>query len=170
MPNTPNHENNKTITAFTETQEWDLPQTEIRQKLIDLELACKTCDLPEADIPATEFFSDGCYGRQVFIPKGTCLVGEIHRTEWIIVVSRGKIKVVSEEGISIIDATEAPVTFISPAGVKRAGYALEDTWWTGFRATPLTSTEAIRKEHLVDSYTQLEDKHNVGSSRSNGGS
>ena len=164
----PNIDNNKTIAAFTQTQSWDLPQKEIRKRLEDLERACLTCDLPDADIPLTEFFSDGCYGRQVFIPKGTCLVGEIHATEWIIVVSRGKIRVASEEGISIVDATEAPVTFISPAGVKRAGYALEDTWWTGFRATPLLSEEAIRKEHIVDSYTQLEDKHNVGSSRSNG--
>lgn len=150
---------------------WDLvTDKDCRESLLNLEHACKKGiadgDLTEAEVPVTEFFSDGCYGRQVMIPKGTCLVGEIHVTEWIIVVSRGKIMIKSEEGETIIDATEQPVTFISPAGVKRAGYALEDTWWAGFRATPLTSEEEIRKEHLVDTYQQLEDKSDVGSNSS----
>lgn len=134
----------------------------IRHSIDALEDAAKkgvsNGSLEEATIPVTEFYSDGCYGRQVFIPKGTALVGEIHATEWIIIVSRGKIRVVDATGTRIIDATEQPVTFISPAGVKRAGFVLEDTWWTGFRATPLTDEASIRKEHLVDNYNQLEDK------------
>ena len=136
--------------------------TNIRNKLDDFQQSAidgiRDGELDEADIPCTEFFSDGCYGRQVFIPKGTALVGEIHATEWIIVVSRGLIRVVDETGTRTIDATKQPVTFISPAGVKRAGYTLEDTWWTGFRATPLTDEASIRKEHLVDNYKQLEEK------------
>jgi hypothetical protein len=147
----------KSISDMTLTDNWNLPQVQVRQKIMDLQEAC--LQMPQVDTPVREFFSDGCYGREIFIPKGTCLVGEIHSTEWIIVVSRGKIRVVSEEGISIIDATEQPVTFISPAGVKRAGHALEDTWWTGFRVVgDLTTTEEIRKAHLVDSYEALEDK------------
>lgn len=133
----------------------------IRNKIVDFEQSAKAGirdgSLDEAEIPCTEFYSDGCYGRQVFIPKGTALVGEIHATEWIIVVSRGKIRIVDETGTRIIDATKQPATFISPAGVKRAGYTLEDTWWTGFRATPLTDEASIRKEHLVDNFNQLED-------------
>ena len=147
----------KSITDMTLTEDWNLPQKQIRQKIMNLQEVC--LEQPQVELPIQEFFSDGTYGREMFIPKNTCLVGEIHRTEWIIVVSRGKIKVVSEEGISIIDATEKPVTFISPAGVKRAGYALEDTWWTGFRYVgDLDTTDAIRKEHLVSSYEELEDK------------
>lgn len=135
--------------------------TDTRRKLDVLEAetnsAIEQGNLDVAEVPAREFFSDGCYGRQVFIPAGTMLVGEIHKTEWIILVSRGKIKVIDETGERIIDATKEPVTFISPAGVKRAGYAFEDTWWTGFRATPLTNEDDIRAEHLVDSYKQLEN-------------
>ena len=146
----------KAITDMTLTEDWNLPQEQVRSKLLNLQEAC--LEQPQVETPIREFFSEGTYGREIFIPKGTCLVGEIHATEWIIVVSRGKIKVVSEEGISIVDATEKPVTFISPAGVKRAGYALEDTWWTGFRYTGDLTTEEIRKEHLVSSYDLLEDK------------
>ena len=57
-----------------------------------------------------------------------------------------------------MDAREAPITFISPSGVKRAGYALEDTWWTMFRATPHKTTEEIRKHHIASDYKQLEKK------------
>ena len=120
----------------------------------------------QTKIPVQEFYSDGCYGREVFIPKDTALVGEIHKTAWIIVVSRGKIRVTGEDGIRIIDATEHPVTFISPPGVKRAGYALEDTYWTGFCATELTDEQSIRDNLLCKNYeeldAQLEDKKDVG--------
>jgi hypothetical protein len=146
----------KRITDMTLTEDWNLPQAQVRQKIMSLQEVC--LEQPQLDLPIKEFFSEGTYGREIFIPKGTCLVGEIHATEWIIVVSRGKIKVVSEEGVSIVDATEKPVTFISPAGVKRAGYALEDTWWTGFRYVgDLDTTDAIRKEHLASSYEALEE-------------
>ena len=141
---------------------FDLPKEQIRDKLMQLQNAC--LEHKQVDIPCEEYFSDGCYGREVFIPKGTCLVGEIHLTEWITIVSRGHIKIVSEDGESIVDARERPVTFISPAGVKRAGYALEDTWWTMFRATSLTTTEEIRAAHIATDYNQLENhKHVLGS-------
>jgi hypothetical protein len=152
------------ITDVTLTTGWNLPATEIRQKLLDLECSCKQQE--QSEVPCEEYFSDGCYGREVFIPKGTCLVGEIHLTEWITIVSRGHIRIVSEEGTSMVDARERPVTFISPAGVKRAGYALEDTWWTMFRATPLTTTEEIRAKHIATDYNQLENHKNVLGSNS----
>lgn len=145
------------LADLTLTEDWNIPRVQVRQKIQDLQEVCLA--QPQVETPIREYWSEGTYGREIFIPKGTCLVGEIHATEWIIVVSRGKIKVVSEEGVSIIDATEKPVTFISPAGVKRAGYALEDTWWTGFRYIgDLTTTDEIRTAHLVDSYETLEDK------------
>ena len=138
----------------------ELDKQTLRDNIQILEDACKAGIKDKTLVPVitelNEYFSDGCYGRQIFIPKGTCLVGEMHKTEWIIVVSRGKIQIATDTGIQIIDATKEPVTFISEAGAKRAGFALEDTWWTGFRATPLTTEEDIRKEHLVDSYNDLE--------------
>lgn len=148
------------ITDVTLTTGWDITQQELRSKLLGLEAACK--EQEQVDIPVKEYFIDGCYGREVFIPKGTCLVGEIHHDEWITVVSRGHIRIVSEEGTSIVDAREQPVTFISPAGVKRAGYALEDTWWTMFIATPHKTSEEIRKHHIASDYKELENKKCLG--------
>lgn len=141
---------------MTELMDWDnLPVTEIRDRLVALQSACMEHE--QVEVPVQEHFSDGCYSREVFIPKGTCLVGEIHLDEWITIVSRGKIQIASEEGVRVVDATKHPVTFISPAGVKRAGYALEDTWWTMVRATSCTTTEEVFDKHIVKDYQQLED-------------
>ena len=148
------------ITDVTLTDDWNLPIEQVREKLLALEEASRQHE--QAHIPTKEYFSDGCYGREVMIPKGVCAVGAIHKSEWIVVVSRGHIRVVSEEGTSIIDARDHPVTFISPPGVKRAVYALEDTWWTMFRETPHTNTEDIRKEHIASDYTQLENTKCLG--------
>ena len=159
------------IKQVTETTTTLKSKQQLREDIQKLEDHCiegianKT--LEPAATEVKQWFSDGCYGRQMFIPKGTCLVGEIHKTEWIIVVSRGKIEVATDTGFELIDATDTPVTFISKAGAKRAGYALEDTWWTGFRATPLTTEEDIRKEHLVSSYNDLEITHVGSDSNSN---
>lgn len=156
------------MTEVTIFSDWDkLPLPVRRQRVVDLHQACLQHE--QVEVPMKEFFSDGCYGREVFIPKGTCLVGDIHIDEWITIVSRGKISVADEHGVRTIDATEHPVTFISPAGVKRAGVALEDTWWTMFRATPHTTSEAVREAHIVSDYKQLENRQNVICSNSDSG-
>jgi hypothetical protein len=78
------------------------------------------------------------------------------------VVSKGKIRVATDEGVRII---EAPATFVSPAGVKRAGYVIEDTVWTTFHITDTTDPEEIWDECVAESYeaynNQLENKHDI---------
>lgn len=137
-------------------------KTNIREKLVSLEhgmnAGIQDGSLTEQEVPLQEFHGGGVYARQIFIPKGTALVGAIHKDEWLHVVSRGKIRIVTEEGNRIIDATEQPQTFTSPAGVKRAGYVLEDTWWTSFLATDLKTDAEVRAKHIVSDYVELENQ------------
>lgn len=139
--------------------------TERRNKIVELEKVCKS--LPQVEIPVVEYFCDGIYAREITAPKGTTLVGEIHLKPQLNVVSKGKIKVATEDGVKIISA---PATFISPAGVKRAGFVLEDVVWTTFHATSLTSEADIRKEFIAPDYETLDlllgEKHGLGSSSS----
>lgn len=121
----------------------------------DLEDVCndaiKDGTAERAEITMNEWFSDGTYARQVVIPANTCLVGETHKEEWIIIVSKGIIEVSTDDGPAItIDASERPQTFISKAGVKRAGFAHTETWWTGLRRTDLLTEADIREEQLVN--------------------
>ena len=103
------------------------------------------------------------YAREITIPEGVALVGEIHLKDQINVVSKGTIRVFTEDGEKIITA---PCTFISPAGVKRAGYAVTETVWTVFHATELTNEDDIRKEFIAPDYItldkQLGKQHELG--------
>tara|TARA_R110000796_G_scaffold124706_1_gene239193 strand:+ start:219 stop:671 length:453 start_codon:yes stop_codon:yes gene_type:complete len=138
-----------------------------RDKVLALEKAM--LEQPQIEIVAVEYFCGGVYAREITIPKGTALVGEIHLKDQINVVSKGSIKVVTEDGEKII---RAPSTFISKAGVKRAGYAITDTVWTEFIATELTNEDDIRQEFIAPDYEafdkQLEKQHGLGSHSDSG--
>jgi len=129
-----------------------------RDRVLALEKVMK--EHPQVEITAVEYFCGGVYAREITIPEGVALVGEIHLKDQINVVSKGSIKIVTEDGDKIIDA---PATFISKAGVKRAGYAITETVWTEFIATELTNEDDIRQEFIAPDYEtldkQLEKQH-----------
>jgi hypothetical protein len=136
-------------------------QTASRSKILALEAAMKEHE--QVEIVAVEYFCGGVYAREITIPEGVALVGEIHLKDQINVVSKGTIRVFTEDGEKTITA---PCTFISPAGVKRAGYAVTETVWTVFHATELTNEDDIRKEFIaldyITLYKQWGKQHELG--------
>lgn len=136
-------------------EKWDLLTVkERRDKLTQFEEVCKSVESEAGVTIEPKIYSaDGVYAREIFIPKGTALVGEIHLKAQINVVSKGKIRVATEEGVREI---EAPYTFVSPAGTKRAGYVLEDTVWTTFLPTDKVSDEEVYEEFIAPDYETLD--------------
>lgn len=104
---------------------------------------------PQVEMRVEHHFSKGLYARELHIPKGTLLVGKIHRFENLNIISQGEISVYTEEGIRRI---KAPCTIVSPPGTKRVGYAHEDTVWTTIHATEETDIEAIEKIVIADDF------------------
>jgi hypothetical protein len=99
----------------------------------------------------------GCsmYARELFIPKGTLLFGKIHRQEHLSFVMKGVIAVWTEHGPKLF---EAPATLVSPPGVKRIGYAVEDTIWTTVHFTKYNNEgelDAIENEVIAPSYDAI---------------
>ena len=82
---------------------------------------------PQQEIETHHHFSKGIYAREIRVPGDTILVGKIHKTEHLNVLSQGKIVVLTENGLQEI---VAPCTFVSPPGTKRIGYTLSDVIWT----------------------------------------
>jgi hypothetical protein len=105
--------------------------------------------LPQVDCPVRHFFVPGMYAREMTIPAGVVLTGAVHKTEHLSTISAGRILVETGEGVVEI---RAPHTFVSPAGAKRAGYALETTVWTTYHATDTTDLDALAEE-LTESTT-----------------
>lgn len=101
-------------------------------------------------------FAPGVYTRTLYIPKGTVLTGRIHKHEHFNVVLTGTIEVLTEDGYRKVTA---PAMFKSPAGVKRAGFAHEDTIWTTIHANPTDERNIEKLEEMltVTSYEELKE-------------
>lgn len=106
--------------------------------------------------PVKHSFSDGLYMREMFIPKGTVIVGKIHNHSHPSFLLKGDITVYSEDKGE--QRLRAPKYFVSPAGVKRVGYAHEDTIWITIHLNEENSKDLkkLEKEITSDSYEEFE--------------
>lgn len=123
----------------------------IREKINHLE--SEMMKEPQLEIKTTHYFSDGIYAREIFIPKGTLLVGKIHKTQHLNICSQGEISVLTENGMQRI---KAPFTMSCPPGTKRIGYAHENTVWTTIHGTHETDLDALENELISKNHEQTE--------------
>ncbi|MGQ0727276.1 hypothetical protein [Acidovorax sp.] len=96
--------------------------------------------LPQTDCPVRHHFAPGVYAREITIPKDTVLVGVVHKRDNLVVLSAGRLRLVTDEGTVEI---AAPHTRMCKAGTKNAAVALEDSVWTNFFATDETDTDKL---------------------------
>jgi len=101
----------------------------------------------------TNRFAPGCYIREVFMPKGSRVIGKIHTTEHFNILIKGKITVLTADGSEYM---EAPCTFVSKAGVQKVGFIHEDCIWQTIHVTNSTDVDEIEKEMIVSCYDELE--------------
>jgi len=106
----------------------------------------------QIEIPQTDHFSKGVYAREIRVPKGAFVVGKIHKFENLNILSQGEMTVFSIEGIKRV---KAPVTVVSPAGVKRLAFAHEDCVWTTIHGTKERNVEKIEKKFIAKSYNEV---------------
>jgi quercetin dioxygenase-like cupin family protein len=95
-------------------------------------------ELPQVDMHVEHTFANGIYARTLHVPKGAVVTGAMHRFEQINTIAKGEVHVVTTEGSAIYKAGDI---FSSPAGTKRAFYAVEDTVWTTILHNPNNVTD-----------------------------
>lgn len=117
--------------------------------------------LPQVELRVEHHFTDGVYMRSMFIPAGVALVGHIHRHPCISIVQYGDIVVATENGVMRIIG---PRTLESPAGTKRAGWALKDTLFTTIHANPTNERDVDRLEDflIAKSYDEVLPRPKMG--------
>ena len=111
------------------------------------------CQYEQVTIPVKHLFYEGIYARQIFIPRDTLLTSRIHKMAQIDVMSMGAMSIITNEGIMRI---QSPFIGMSPPGMKRLGYALEDTIWTSIHFTEERDIDKIEKILYAKSYEELE--------------
>ena len=97
-------------------------------------------------------FSPGIYAREIRLKKGTVLTGKIHKTEHLCILN-GDIEIASQDGKGRFTGY---LTFRSKPGIKRIGYAHEDTVFTTIHAIEGTDIQSIESALVVDTFEQYE--------------
>lgn len=122
------------------------------EAIVELEHALRALP-PElgtpTEIKTTHYFAPGVYVREVVMPAGVTVVGKIHMTEHVCIVSKGRLLSSTEAGVTEI---VGPVTFVTQAGTKRALHVEEETIWATVH--PTTETDLAKIEDLFIAETR----------------
>lgn len=117
---------------------------ELRNKTFALEAVM--LKLPQVKLKVIHHFSEGVYARELHIPAGVTLVGEIHKFKNLNILSKGKMLVTTDEGMKEV---EAGFTVVSPPGTKRAAHTITDCIWTTIHGTEETDVDAIEAKFIA---------------------
>ena len=117
-----------------------------REKIMMLEAEMKT--QPQLALKVVDRFSYGVYARELHIPAGTLLTGEIHKLENLNILSEGDISVMTEDGVKRV---QAPFTIVSPPGTKRIAFAHTDCVWTTIHGTFEKDIDKIKEFFIATS-------------------
>jgi mannose-6-phosphate isomerase-like protein (cupin superfamily) len=127
----------------------------MRDKVFALEAEVKK--LPQAALETRHYFADGMYARELYRPAGTLIVGKVHRKEHFYIVTKGRVKVTTEEGVKEL---ASPSVLVSRPGTKRAVYALEDSVCMTVHRTKKKNLDKIERELIEEDKTALFDARN----------
>lgn len=91
-------------------------------------------------------FAPGVYMREIWMPKGSIILGHRHNTEHFNIISQGSALVRMEGRMERIIA---PYTVKSGVGVRKALFIIEDMVWTTVHANPDDETNIEILEHRL---------------------
>lgn len=120
------------------------------EKLFVIEAALK--QMPQVEVPLRHCFGNKVYVREMTAPKGSILIGKMHKYKQVNIVIKGDISVLTEDGWRRLKSGDM---FESPAGIKRAGFTHEDTVWTTICGTEETEVEKAEDELTIGSYQEF---------------
>ena len=120
------------------------------EKLFVIEAALK--QMPQVEVPLRHCFGNKVYVREMTAPKGSILIGKMHKFKQVNIVTKGDISVLTEDGWKRLKSGDM---FESPAGIKRAGFTHEDTVWTTICGTEETEVNKAEDELTIGSYQEF---------------
>lgn len=121
-------------------------RADLREKIDRLEAAM--LPMPQVDCPVRHYFAPGLFAREITVPAGATIVGVVHKTENLAVLSKGRMVLATQAGPLEI---AAPYTLTVKAGDKNSATALEESVWTNFLANPTNETDISK---LVEMFTE----------------
>ena len=139
-----------------------LSKEELRELISFVEMKMKESPNQIA-IPVKEYFSEGVYAREITMPKGSLVVGKIHKFRNLNIMTKGELTMISIDGVKKL---KAPCTVVSSPGVKRLSFTNEETTWTTILGTSETDSEKIESHFIAKNYDEvieLEESNKIDS-------
>jgi len=137
-----------------ERKKTTVPKEVVRDKILSVEEEMKM--IPGVMFgdcfPLKHKFADGCYIREITMPKGALLTSKIHKITHPYFVLKGDVSVLTEEGVVRI---KAPYSGITKAGTKRILYIHKDTVWTTVHVTKEKDLERIEEEIISKDFDEF---------------
>ena len=118
-----------------------LPQQPTREAVCRLQDHLAT--LPQIETKLTHYFAPGMYGRELFIPADSIVVGKIHRHQHITMLIKGEATINTDKGMERI---AAPYVWISQVDAKRALVTHTDCIFFTVHASNETDLEVLEAE------------------------
>lgn len=124
----------------------------IRAFILDAQYAIAL--LPQCEPPVIHHFAPGVYMREIRMPRGSLIIGKIHRHAHFNLIPSGDLSVLTESGPRRI---VAPYSFVSDPGTKRCGFMHADTTWITVHANPTDERDlaVLEREILLDDFMPL---------------
>lgn len=128
----------------------------LRKLIVTLEAKIKANpdSLGKDPFPLTHSFAEGLYIREIRIPKGYFVVGNLHKDNYFNCILSGDMSVLTEEGVKRVTG---PCWNVAPAGTKRFGYSHEDTVWVTAHPNPenIRDIEKLESQIHAESYEEI---------------
>lgn len=102
--------------------------------------------------PLVHKFGDGCYIREITMPKGMLLTSKIHKKKHPYFVLKGDVSVMTDKKVIRI---KAPFSGITMPGTKRVLYIHEETVWTTVHVTKETDLKKIEEEIIAKTFDEI---------------
>jgi hypothetical protein len=127
----------------------DLTGFTLRQKIEIMEwVLIKEFENIADDLLVTKVLVDKKYYRALNIPQGVLLTGKVHLMPHMCMVIKGDISVMTDDGVKRV---KAPYIYTAESGIKKIGYAHEDTVFLTVQDASSDDMEKIEYETLIDS-------------------
>lgn len=146
--------------SFTFDEAWEISQEirkrqDYREKITNLhnqmvEVGGITGDELNEMNPVKHTFAGGCYIREIFNPAGLVLVTKIHKKEHPFFLMKGKMSILTEDGVKTV---EAPHNGITPRGTKRVIFTHEDCVFITVHATDKTTPEEVEEDVIAKNFS-----------------
>jgi len=118
-----------------------------RNKQVDEFEAMLLDNFDAIDAPIRQFFSEDLYAREMSIEADSWVTSKIHRTEFIFIVSKGRLIVSMDNGEEV--EIVAPYIGISKPYSRRVAYIVEPTVWTTIHTRLPNETEEEIEARII---------------------